>query len=214
MHGDEENAIDVKETLGPVVISQNTMYGYAPSSGSPGDAIRVNDEGDQGAIWILFNEIRDATWCINPLNARGTTRIIGNVLHDCEVAITDGATEVLNNTIFDVERGIDGGASHSNIVIASDVAISDEVDECSHVITWQGDRQASCSDSLEADPALVLDGARLTGVGEASPAIDAGQDDPAAYAAFEEDVGLDIRVDYAGRPRPAGGGWDVGAFER
>src|SRR5690606_24380479 len=49
-HDDEENALDFKEFVGPVVVTRNEMYGYQPSGDSNGDALRVNDEGQQGDI--------------------------------------------------------------------------------------------------------------------------------------------------------------------
>jgi len=47
-----------------------------------------------------------------------------------------------------------------------------------------------------------------------SAAIDVGTTDSAGvYARFMTRYGLDIRRDFLGRPRPAGAGWDAGAFE-
>jgi hypothetical protein len=43
LHDDEENAIDLKEFIGPVVISQNRMHGYVPGADSGGEDFRVND---------------------------------------------------------------------------------------------------------------------------------------------------------------------------
>ena len=45
-----------------------------------------------------------------------------------------------------------------------------------------------------------------------SPAVDAGIPS-AAYEAFQSRYGLSLAVDHAGRPRPAGAAWDIGAFE-
>ena len=89
MHHDGENAIDVKGATN-VVISQNEIYGYdvvfsVPSSA--GEAIRINDEGDQDNIWILYNKIYDSKQAINPSQALFPPYIIGNIIFDCETAI-------------------------------------------------------------------------------------------------------------------------------
>ncbi|MFO0569762.1 MAG: choice-of-anchor Q domain-containing protein [Polyangiaceae bacterium] len=46
-----------------------------------------------------------------------------------------------------------------------------------------------------------------------SPAVDQGIDAD-VYAAFEAAYGTSIRFDASGTPRPAGAGWDIGAYER
>jgi len=60
MHDDEENAIDLKEFLGPVVAVCNEMYGYEVGEFSGnGDAVRINDEGQQGQVWFAHNNYHD-----------------------------------------------------------------------------------------------------------------------------------------------------------
>jgi hypothetical protein len=60
MHDDEENAIDLKEFLGPVVAVCNEMYGYESGQFSGnGEAVRINDEGQQGEAWFAHNMYHD-----------------------------------------------------------------------------------------------------------------------------------------------------------
>ncbi|MCA9666457.1 MAG: right-handed parallel beta-helix repeat-containing protein [Myxococcales bacterium] len=67
MHDDEENAIDLKEFLGPVVVVCNEMYGYdrGQFSGN-GEAVRINDEGQQGEVWFAHNNYHDNRTDIAP----------------------------------------------------------------------------------------------------------------------------------------------------
>ena len=82
LHDDEENAIDLKEFIGPVIISQNKIHGYKSSADSNGDAIRINDEGAQGEVWMLANHIANAVYGVNPARSKATVRVIGNQMHD------------------------------------------------------------------------------------------------------------------------------------
>ena len=67
MHDDEENAIDLKEFLGPVVAVCNEMYGYERGEFSGGgEAVRINDEGQQGQVWFAHNNYHDNVVDIAP----------------------------------------------------------------------------------------------------------------------------------------------------
>lgn len=67
MHDDEENAIDLKEFLGPVVAVCNEMYGYESGQFSGnGEAVRINDEGQQGDIWFAHNNYHDNRMDVAP----------------------------------------------------------------------------------------------------------------------------------------------------
>ncbi len=70
-----------------------------------------------------------------------------------------------------------------------------------------------CSGCIEADPKFT-DAAG----GDLSLAADSPGRDTSArsqvYAIFEQRYGISIDVDHDGNPRPAGGGWDFGAYER
>src|SRR3990172_7902627 len=66
-HDDRENAIDIKGAS-DIIISQNTMHGYGATATSNGEVIRVNDEGWQNNVAIIFNTIYDGDGCVNPAN--------------------------------------------------------------------------------------------------------------------------------------------------
>jgi thiol-disulfide isomerase/thioredoxin/uncharacterized membrane protein len=109
LHHDIENAFDVK-TANYFVLSQNKMYGYRPSPGSGGQAVRINDESwdGQSQVWILFNEIYDSTSGVDPYHAIAHPNIIGNIIYDCQNAAIEvsGPQAVINNTIHDVGSGV------------------------------------------------------------------------------------------------------------
>ncbi len=216
MHDDEENAIDVKEFIGPVIVSENIIKNYLPSSGSNGDAIRVNDEGDQGDIWIMFNDISNSTLGIEPSSADANVYIIGNVLWDIHrSAIGWDADYVLNNTVYDVQDAIRSGETRSNIVLnASSKAIGDEVRNCSHNLINGGGMDVSCSSGIAGDPKLIF-GAdnQLIGIAADSPAIGNGYGSHVIYDMYQQNFGINIKVDINGMPRPVGAAWSAGAHE-
>ena len=55
MNDSWENAMDFKGFVGPVVAVCNTMSGYLDRATSNGEAVRVNDEGAQGELWLSKN---------------------------------------------------------------------------------------------------------------------------------------------------------------
>ena len=101
MHHDVENAIDIKGTTN-TIITQNTIYGYKTlADSSAGEAIRINDEGHQDNIWIIYNRIFDSVDGIDPMKALSRPYIIGNLIHDITGnAINSDARVVTNNTIY------------------------------------------------------------------------------------------------------------------
>jgi len=216
MHDDEENAIDMKEFIGPVIISQNTISGYLPSVESNGDAIRVNDEGNQGDVWILYNDISNSSLGIEPSSSDATVYIIGNVLHDIgRAAIGWDADYVINNTVYYVSDAIRSGEAKSNIVSnASSDAIGDEVTGCSHNLFNGGRLQRSCSNTVSGDPKFIFDtNNKLIAIQPSSPAIGSGYGNHPVYDSFQSQFGINIRVDANGMSRPVGGSWSAGAHE-
>lgn len=105
LHHARENALDFK-AVNDVIISQNRMYSYRAHCSSGGDAMRINDEGSQSNVWIIFNEIFDSRLGIAPYQCASRPHVIGNVIYDCDTALTCGSETVINNTFFDVGTGI------------------------------------------------------------------------------------------------------------
>lgn len=218
IHDDEENAMDFKGFNGPVVVSQNVIYGYRTGEFSGnGDAIRINDEGQQGDIWVIYNEIYDSRMGINPSSAAAQTRIIGNVIHSINgPAVSWDADVVVNNTIYDISGdAIRGGEAQNNIITnVTGEAIGGEVTNCRNNLITDGVVSATCTNGQSDDPLLIVNSEnRAIGIGENSPAIDNGILEHPAYTTFENAFGLNIRIDYNGVPRPQGSGWDIGAHE-
>ncbi len=216
MHDDEENAIDLKEFIGPVIISENSIRNYLPSAESNGDAIRINDEGAQGDVWLLYNNISNSSLGIEPSSSKAMVYIIGNVLHDIHrAAIGWDADYVINNTVYDVKDAIRSGETKSNIISnATSDAIGDEVTGCSHNLINGGQLQRSCSDTISGDPKFVFDTSNeLIAIQSSSPAIGGAFGDHAVYDVFQSQFGINIRVDANGVHRPVGASWSIGAHE-
>lgn len=218
LHEDVENAIDIKETRGPVVISENVIYGYQPGPDSNGDAIRLNDEGSQGEIWVVANEIHDSRRGIEPAGSDGTSYIIGNFLYNIDGSAIGGSADyVINNTIYNAGTGIESGSEvRNNIVVDAGTAIASSVGVCSHNLAYQSSGRASidrgCSDQLGSNPLFVNVGAFDFRLQEGSPARNSGMV-PSQYQAYLAKYGVSLAADPNGEPRPQEGAWDRGAFE-
>lgn len=89
-HEDEENAIDLKEFRGPVVVTCNRMYGYRDLGFSGhGEAFRVNDEGAQGELWSAHNVYSDNAYDVMPFRSDA-----GGWFLDEDGSVGRGATAV------------------------------------------------------------------------------------------------------------------------
>jgi len=256
MHDDRENAVDVKQA-NHVIVSQNEMWGYAPTSSSEGAACVVHY--DPQYVWWINNVIYDATYGIV---STGSTNhyIIGNLVHGIKgnddysspysphrkgVGIrwyNTGSTIVANNTILDCEMGIGADVLSHPACICNNLVVDMNDTDGFHLslqgtgraasvmtnsllhqrgqnvnIYWGGAHDGLAAfqsatgkgqDCLGTDPLLASDDK----LSAASSAIDTGILS-AAYTAFEAEYGIDIAKDIAGRARPQGGGWDIGAYE-
>lgn len=219
MHNDEENAIDLKEFVGPVIISENIIHSYVtgPFSGR-GEAIRINDEGSQGDVWLLYNEIYDANSAIQPDDSDATVYVIGNIMRDInDLTLGSDADFVINNTIYNAATAMGNvGEVRDNIIYnASGTAIQSVSGGCSHnLISNAGSAPGSCSNTVTDDPQLTFDtNNRLVGVADTSPAVGAASSDHAVYQTFQSQFGMNIRLDANGNARPAGASWTIGAHE-
>ena len=219
-HHDIENAIDAKGSTN-IIISQNEMYGYdVLVSASNGDAIRINDEGAQDNIWILFNRIHDCKWGIGAYGAEDPPYIIGNIMYNLEEAVANGGTgDVIGNVVYNCQSGIEAGSGNktiaNNIIVATDKDPIKGGTDVRNNLFWQNGEVVNCTLSVEADP-LFMNAANYDfRLKEGSPAIDKGGPDAieAICDTFEQLYGVDLKYDFAYNKRPQGNGWDIGAYE-
>jgi hypothetical protein len=211
-----ENAVDIKETRGPVIISENDMSGYVDRSTSNGEAIRLNDEGSQGEIWVIANRFHDGLSGIQPQNSHSTgIYILGNLFYNLTGrAIGDDAGLVFNNTIYNTPIGIASASEFRNniIVNATNTAISKNVSGCSYNVVSGGTVQASCSNTLTTNPAFVNASGLDFHLQSGSPARNSGTT-ATPYQTFQSRYGRSISLDPDRVVRPTDGTWDRGAYE-
>lgn len=134
MHHNGENAVDVK-LMRDVVVSHNTMYGFAPSVSDPGAAVVVHYMPSN--VWLVANEIYDAA---NGLSCSGAANlyVLGNVIRDTTTAIRfwgDGEMHIAGNTIARFADGIKcvGGNGRPHPIINNILAWRNDPEEGYHI---------------------------------------------------------------------------------
>jgi parallel beta-helix repeat protein len=228
MHHDGENAIDVKGSRN-VILSQNEVYGYRRIfSSSAGEAIRINDEGAQNNIWVIFNHIYDSTDGIDPVGALFYPYVIGNVIHDVEMAVNQDAMVVTNNTIYNCGTGVARRSGphdelSNNIIVSCDNPYqpcpSCGPDATHTNILFANATSRSCTGCKYDDPLLrdiedAVPANTDAHLRAGSPAIDSAGSLSPAYDVFSQSYGIDIRRDIEGVLRPPDDtDWDIGAYE-
>lgn len=242
MHGDMENAVDIKQAL-DVIISENQMYGYKGSSSSAGSAVAIHYDPER--VWVLNNEIYDSEIGLITTGSEDTY-FIGNLIYnihhagggydpesvyDAGVAIharNAGTVNVVNNTIYNMDTGIS-------------TAVNDAVNLINNIIAGRTEPQAydiNYFDSTAQGSEMISNvvyqesGARINWSGDYSvleidplfisssdlhledysSAIDSGIPSD-VYQTFYNSYGINIISDLDGTTRPQGLGWDLGAFE-
>jgi hypothetical protein len=214
-----ENAIDIKEARGPVIISENDMYGYKDTSHSNGEALRINDEGNQGDIWVIANRFHDTLHAIQPQNNHSTgVHIIGNIFYNVTGrAIGGSADTVVNNTFYNVGSAIESGTEvRNNIIMNASTHIGNEVGSCSNNLVFQSSggvsTKSGCAGQTSLNPMFVNAAAGDFRLQSGSPARNSGSAS-AIYQTFQSKNGRSIAYDFNGVPRPQEGAWDRGATE-
>ena len=219
MHHDRENAVDLKEVSNSVV-SENTMYGYRATSSSEGAAVVIHYCPINASV--VNNLIYDSSIGISSSSLTSactgqtvTNRIVGNVIRNIQATGiqswgTNKITQIVNNTFYsiagaaiDLTNAASGSTIENNIfssISGSDVALgSSSVAQRNNIADG-------------TNPQFANAGAGDFRIGSNSPAVNAGIQS-AAYAGFQGVFGVSIAVDRQGQARPAGGAWDIGAYE-
>jgi hypothetical protein len=164
-----------------------------------------------------------------------TIRVVNNTIHNCDLGILSGGSSGQLYMTDNLIAGLSGNFSNQFAappyqVFISNSSVADRSEMAHNLvhqsgqpirIRWQGDFSTLSSfqqgtgkggGCVSAEPLLTDSASGDFNLQPGSPAIDAAAADP-AYQTFMNLYGLDISVDCYGRPRPAGGGYDMGAFE-
>jgi hypothetical protein len=147
--------------------------------------------------------------------------VIGNTFHRNPVALENGyyrvGLEISDNIFSNSSRAHilfreyhSGSASRlrNNLFDTASRIVWDDVMRDVNGMRGIGE----CEGCREGDPLFVDSAAARFDLLPGSPAIDGGVAE-AAYDSYQALYGVDIRVDKAGRRRPQGAAWDMGAYE-
>lgn len=186
-------------------------------------------------LWDIRNN-RDSTGTgIVGYQSDISATIVDNTIWDADRGIAFGsgtgiALDIANNIIANMNGGSHIYVERSYAADASSISnnLFHEPSTAAK-ISWGLDNEAfyeSLADfqqrtgkgqgCIEADPLFRNAGQGNLRLQQGSPAIDAGTASgivDEVYDRFQELYGIDIRKDIMGRARPAGGGWDIGAYE-
>jgi len=218
MHHDRENAVDLKE-VSNVVVSENTMYGYRSTGSSEGAAVVIHYCPINASIvnnLIYDSQVGISTSSLNSsCNGKSVTnRIVGNVIrnilgHGIQGWGTGKVTQIVNNTFYSIGgAGIDLSNANSGSVVENN--IFSNVSGNDIVTSGTVTRRNNIADGT--NPQFVNASAGDFRLTSNSPAVNAGIQST-VYSGFQSVFGVSIAVDRAGQARPAGGAWDIGAYE-
>lgn len=154
-------------------------------------------------VAVIGNTIDMVDSGINVLPFAGDAIVVDNI-------VTNRTLAGLYHRDLDVEHASNAALLDANLFFrpagTSFVWDGAAVGSVADLMTASG----ACAHCLEVDPQYAPGWWRLQVM---SPAIDTGIAAP-VYAEFASRYGIDISVDADGKPRPAGTGWDLGAYER
>jgi hypothetical protein len=230
LHDNSESGIDTKGATN-IIYSQNEIYGARQANAhdnANGDALRINDEGTQDNIWIIFNKIHDCDIGVGAYGAEFPPYVIGNVIYNISDAaksegdaITYGAGDVVGNTIYKCDKSFNaeiGGMTVANNIIA-DVP-KGEIGHSNVVIKnnlfWHyGEQVDGCTGCVVGDPNFFNANGYDFRLDSGSAAIGKGLVDPAKklIQTYQQLYNINIDMDIIGSSRQLQSGWDIGAYQ-
>lgn len=201
----------------------------------------ASDPKTRGTLrgWLLANVIHDAgDAAVQVSNSDDEIYCMNNIVYDVPIAFKTWSHKnigIINNTISGVASGVYSSVGTGTVraIIANNIFGKRTTENGYDVyLEYTAYRDASIltnalfedtpvtnkvsTNSITGCPNWVDPNHHDFHLGAESPAIHAGTADGVVdivYDRFEELYGIDIRKDIAGRARPAGGGWDIGAYE-
>lgn len=203
------------------------------------NAIRIDDECVVANSYILGNAIHDIseygliTWrTMNIHLANNTFYNVGIGFYSSDGASTSGSTYTFDGNIFAKMNGFETEnrgwnacyvrigvrADAENVVLRNNLFSEGGGFEWGRYNPYETlaqltlDEPRNCEQCLELNPAFVDASGGDYRLDARSPVIDMANQ-LSLYEMFSELYGIDIRKDIAGRARPQGGGWDIGAYE-
>lgn len=208
LHDDRENGVDIKQSR-DVVVSENRIYSYQPTSSSTGEALVVHDDPER--VWILNNEIRDSARGVVCTGAVGFY-VVGNVierihhapgrdydagsLYGTQAIIAYASPELhaVANTIHDVDAGISFPTGQRAVIVGN--VISNLSQPSHHVAVGGGAAGASVmTHNLLAGPVRIKWGStRAQALGEFQGSSGRGAGCVAGDPAFQDPGRGDFRL--------------------
>ena len=207
LHDDRENGVDIKQAR-DVVVSENQIHSYRPSSSSSGEAVVVHDDPER--VWIVNNEVRDAARGVVCTGAVGFY-VIGNVIHRIHHAGGDydpdslygtqavlvystPEVHVVSNTLFDVDGGISFPSGARAVVVDNVIAALSQPSH--HVgVGSPGARSSVMSHNLLGGAVRIKWGSnRAQGLGDFQGASGQGTSCVAGDPRFENPAAGDFRL--------------------
>jgi hypothetical protein len=188
-------------------------------TGTP-DLIQGTAIGIRGGVrrHIIGNTIYDVDGGISILSGNDTqikNNILNNVISDIHLAANTYTHHLRIDDRSSGYQGIRNSSIDNNIFYQSNgsVKIIDGMDYVNGMSLADFQTlHTVCANCIEADPLFTNPSSNDFTLQSSSPAIDNGVLVD-AYQTFYNLYGEDISVDFFGDSRPAGNGWDIGAFE-
>jgi hypothetical protein len=206
--------------------SYNNFYGIQGSS-------NLCDGLDGTEMYMIGNVIDNTTapgiclWSNPGLNVCVVNNTISNTGGGiyCE---RSGSVQICNNIVSNLAAG--SNVNHISVLYGSMADVSTINNNLFYqggqplALNWGGGPLYTTLEQFQAatgkgqacrsaDPKILYAAAGDFRPSADSPAVNGGTEHP-AYQRFRDLYGLDIAVDFTGTPRPAGGGWDIGACQR